>query len=294
MTKHLSVADIRQRKDSPDKLVMSTAYDATFASLLSGAGVDLLLVGDSLGMVIQGHDTTVPVTLEDMIYHTRAVRRGSTTAHVVGDLPFMSYRVSKEQALISATRMLQEGCAHSVKLEGGVDVADTVSALTSAGIPVMGHIGLTPQHVHAMGGFKVQGKDQEGARRILEDARALCAAGIYSLVLEGIPADLAETITAEVDVPTIGIGAGPKCDGQVLVCYDFLGINMGFKPKFLKTFADLGQEIQNATQQYISEVRDGTFPGPEHSFKSSKRLRVVGDEQTSSQDDNLILYGNID
>ena len=294
MTKHLSVADIRQRKDSPDKLVMSTAYDATFASLLSGAGVDLLLVGDSLGMVIQGHDTTVPVTLEDMIYHTRAVRRGSTTAHVVGDLPFMSYRVSKEQALISATRMLQEGCAHSVKLEGGVDVADTVSALTSAGIPVMGHIGLTPQHVHAMGGFKVQGKDQEGARRILEDARALCAAGIYSLVLEGIPADLAETITAEVDIPTIGIGAGPKCDGQVLVCYDFLGINMGFKPKFLKTFADLGQEIQNATQQYISEVRDGTFPGPEHSFKSSKRLRVVGDEQTSSQDDNLILYGNID
>ncbi len=294
MTKHLSVADIRQRKDSPDKLVMSTAYDATFASLLSGAGVDLLLVGDSLGMVIQGHDTTVPVTLEDMIYHTRAVRRGSTTAHVVGDLPFMSYRVSKEQALISATRMLQEGCAHSVKLEGGVDVADTVSALTSAGIPVMGHIGLTPQHVHAMGGFKVQGKDQEGARRILEDARALCAAGIYSLVLEGIPADLAETITAEVDVPTIGIGAGPKCDGQVLVCYDFLGINMGFKPKFLKTFADLGQEIQNATQQYISEVRDGTFPGPEHSFKSNKRLRVVGDEQTSSQDDNLILYGNID
>ena len=294
MTKHLSVADIRQRKDSPDKLVMSTAYDATFASLLSGAGVDLLLVGDSLGMVIQGHDTTVPVTLEDMIYHTRAVRRGSTTAHVVGDLPFMSYRVSKEQALISATRMLQEGCAHSVKLEGGVDVADTVSALTSAGIPVMGHIGLTPQHVHAMGGFKVQGKDQEGARRILEDARALCAAGIYSLVLEGIPADLAETITAEVDVPTIGIGAGPKCDGQVLVCYDFLGINMGFKPKFLKTFADLGQEIQNATQQYISEVRDGTFPGPEHSFKSSKRLRVVGDDQTSSQDDNLILYGNID
>ncbi|MEC8052923.1 MAG: 3-methyl-2-oxobutanoate hydroxymethyltransferase [Myxococcota bacterium] len=294
MTKHLSVADIRQRKDSPDKLVMSTAYDATFASLLSGAGVDLLLVGDSLGMVIQGHDTTVPVTLEDMIYHTRAVRRGSTTAHVVGDLPFMSYRVSKEQALISATRMLQEGCAHSVKLEGGVDVADTVGALTSAGIPVMGHIGLTPQHVHAMGGFKVQGKDQEGARRILEDARALCAAGIYSLVLEGIPADLAETITAEVDVPTIGIGAGPKCDGQVLVCYDFLGINMGFKPKFLKTFADLGQEIQNATQQYISEVRDGTFPGPEHSFKSSKRLRVVGDEQTSSQDDNLILYGNID
>ncbi len=294
MTKHLSVADIRQRKDSPDKLVMSTAYDATFASLLSGAGVDLLLVGDSLGMVIQWHDTTVPVTLEDMIYHTRAVRRGSTTAHVVGDLPFMSYRVSKEQALISATRMLQEGCAHSVKLEGGVDVADTVSALTSAGIPVMGHIGLTPQHVHAMGGFKVQGKDQEGARRILEDARALCAAGIYSLVLEGIPADLAETITAEVDVPTIGIGAGPKCDGQVLVCYDFLGINMGFKPKFLKTFADLGQEIQNATQQYISEVRDGTFPGPEHSFKSSKRLRVVGDEQTSSQDDNLILYGNID
>ena len=294
MTKHLSVADIRQRKDSPDKLVMSTAYDATFASLLSDAGVDLLLVGDSLGMVIQGHDTTVPVTLEDMIYHTRAVRRGSTTAHVVGDLPFMSYRVSKEQALISATRMLQEGCAHSVKLEGGVDVADTVSALTSAGIPVMGHIGLTPQHVHAMGGFKVQGKDQEGARRILEDARALCAAGIYSLVLEGIPADLAETITAEVDVPTIGIGAGPKCDGQVLVCYDFLGINMGFKPKFLKTFADLGQEIQNATQQYISEVRDGTFPGPEHSFKSSKRLRVVGDDQTSSQDDNLILYGNID
>ena len=294
MTKHLSVADIRQRKHSNNKLVMSTAYDATFASLLSGSGVDLLLVGDSLGMVIQGHDTTVPVTLEEMIYHTRAVSRGSTTSHVVGDLPFMSYRVSKEQALTSATRMLQEGRAHSVKLEGGVDVADTVRALTRAGIPVMGHIGLTPQHVHAMGGFKVQGKDQEGARRIMEDARALCDAGIFSLVLEGIPADLAEAITNEIDVPTIGIGAGPQCDGQVLVCYDFLGINMGFKPKFLKTFANLGQEIQNATQQYIEEVRDGSFPGAEHSFKSKKRLRVVGEEVTEPQDDNLILYGNID
>lgn len=294
MTKHLSVADIRQRKDSSDKLVMSTAYDATFASLLSGSGVDLLLVGDSLGMVIQGHDTTVPVTLDEMIYHTRAVSRGAGSAHVVGDLPFMSYRVSKEQALISATRMLQEGRAHSVKLEGGVDVADTVKALTSAGIPVMGHVGLTPQHVHAMGGFKVQGKDQESAKRIIEDARALCEAGIFSLVLEGIPADLAEAITDEIDVPTIGIGAGPHCDGQVLVCYDFLGINMGFKPKFLKVFANLGEEIQNATQEYISEVRAGTFPAAEHSFKSKKRLRVVGDEPSQSQDDNLILYGNID
>ena len=294
MTKHLSVADIRQRKDSSDKLVMSTAYDATFASLLSGSGVDLLLVGDSLGMVIQGHDTTVPVTLDEMLYHTRAVSRGAGAAHVVGDLPFMSYRVSKEQALISATRMLQEGRAHSVKLEGGVDVADTVKALTSAGIPVMGHVGLTPQHVHAMGGFKVQGKDQESAKRIIEDARALCEAGIFSLVLEGIPADLAEAITDEIDVPTIGIGAGPHCDGQVLVCYDFLGINMGFKPKFLKVFANLGEEIQNATQEYISEVRAGTFPAAEHSFKSKKRLRVVGDEPSQSQDDNLILYGNID
>ena len=294
MTKHLSVADIRQRKHSPTKLVMSTAYDATFASLLSGSGVDPLLVGDSLGMVIQGHDTTVPVTLDEMIYHTRAVSRGSSNAHVVGDLPFMSYRVSKEQALTSATRMLQEGRAHSVKLEGGVDVADTVRALTQAGIPVMGHIGLTPQHVHAMGGFKVQGKDQEGARRIMADARALCDAGIFSLVLEGMPADLAQAITEEIDVPTIGIGAGPHCDGQVLVCYDFLGINMGFKPKFLKIFANLGQDIQNATQEYIKEVREGSFPGPEHSFKSKQRLRVVGDEASESQDDNLILYGNID
>jgi len=294
MNKKLSVADIRQRKHSSDKLVMSTAYDATFASLLAGAGVDLLLVGDSLGMVIQGHDTTVPVTLDEMIYHTRAVSRGSGNAHVVGDLPFMSYRVSEEQALTSATRMLQEGRAHSVKLEGGVDVAATVSSLTRSGIPVMGHIGLTPQHVHAMGGFKVQGKDQESAMRILEDARALCDAGIFSLVLEGIPADLAHAITEEVDVPTIGIGAGPQCDGQVLVCYDFLGINMGFKPKFLKTFANLGEDIQSATKQYINEVREGVFPGVEHSFKSKQRLRVVGSASTSEQEENLILYGNID
>ncbi|MBT6585482.1 MAG: 3-methyl-2-oxobutanoate hydroxymethyltransferase, partial [Gammaproteobacteria bacterium] len=214
----ITTTEIRNRKAKGEKLVMCTAYDATFASILDASGVDLLLVGDSLGMVIQGHDTTIPVTLEHMIYHTAAVSRGAKNAHIVGDMPFMSYKISSEDALRAATRLMQEGRAHAVKLEGGKEMADTVRRIVSAGIPVMGHIGLTPQSVHAMGGFKVQGRDNEAAKAIIDDALALEEAGCYSIVLEGIPAVLAQEITEILTIPTIGIGAGVGCDGQVLVC----------------------------------------------------------------------------
>jgi 3-methyl-2-oxobutanoate hydroxymethyltransferase len=279
----VTTSDIRTRKTRGEKLVMCTAYDATFASILDTAGIDILLVGDSLGMVIQGHETTIPVTLDHMIYHTRAVTRGAKRAHVVGDMPFMSYKVSAEQALESAMRMMQEGRAHSVKLEGGKELAPTIERIVAAGIPVMGHVGLTPQSVHAMGGFKIQGRNSEGAAQILEDALALQEAGCFAVVLEGIPLDLAKEITSQLEIPTIGIGAGVHCDGQVLVCYDMLGMNEGFKPKFLKEYASLHEVMVGAAQSYAEEVRAGTFPDDEHSFKS-KKLRLVEGEESK-------LYG---
>jgi 3-methyl-2-oxobutanoate hydroxymethyltransferase len=268
----VTVSTLRARKREGRKIAMLTAYDATFARLLDEAGVDVLLVGDSLGMVIQGHETTLPVTLEEMIYHCRAVVRGAGHAHVVGDMPFMSYQSSAEEGLRSAGRLIKEGGAHAVKLEGGREVAETVSRIVRAGIPVMGHVGLTPQSVHAMGGFKVQGKTADAAARIKEDARALEEAGAYAVVLEGIPSPLAAEITAALDVPTIGIGAGPVCDGQVLVIYDLLGMNDGFRPRFVKRYEHFAQRIRGAASEFIEEVRSGAFPTAEHSFGGEARI----------------------
>ncbi len=261
------------KKARGEKLVMVTAYDATFAALFDAAPVDMLLVGDSLGMVIQGHKNTLPVTLDHVIYHTQCVARGAKRAQIVGDMPFMSYQVSPEQALVSAGRLVQEGGAHAVKLEGGQEVGEHVRRIVRAGIPVQGHVGLTPQSVHQMGGFRVQGKDADSARRILEDAQILEEAGCYSVVLEGIPAELAREITASLAIPTIGIGAGPACDGQVLVSYDLLGLNPHFKPKFVKQYASVHETVLAATTAFAEEVQAGTFPGPEHSFHGD--LRVV-------------------
>jgi 3-methyl-2-oxobutanoate hydroxymethyltransferase len=261
----VTVPEIRARKGG-SPIAMVTAYDFTMARLLDEGGADLLLVGDSLGMVVQGHATTLPVTVEDICYHGRAVARGARRAHVVGDMPFMSFQVSAAQALENAGKMMKEGAFESVKLEGGEEVAEHVRRIVAAGIPVMGHVGLTPQAVHAMGGFKVQGKGDD-ADRVLNDARALEEAGCYAIVLEAIPPDLAEEVTATVSVPTIGIGAGKGCDGQVLVCYDLLGMYRDLKPRFAKRFAEVGDQVVGAVRAYVEEVQARTFPGPEHSFK---------------------------
>jgi 3-methyl-2-oxobutanoate hydroxymethyltransferase len=262
----VTIHTIRQMKERGEKIAVLTAYDATFARLLDESGADVLLVGDSLGMVVQGHDTTLPVTLEDMAYHCRAVVRGARRAHVVGDMPFMTYQASLEQGLTNAGRLMKEGGCHAVKLEGGAVHAELVRRLVSAGIPVMGHIGLTPQSFHQLGGFKVQGRDAGGRERLLDDARALEQAGAYALVLEAIPADIAREITAALSIPTIGIGAGTGCDGQVLVSYDMLGMDESFKPRFVRRFATLGATIKDAVAAYVSEVRAGTFPSDAESF----------------------------
>ncbi len=267
----VTIHTLRQMKERGEKIAMVTAYDATFGRLFDEAGADVLLVGDSLGMVIQGHDTTLPVTLEEMSYHCRAVVRGVARAHVVGDMPFMSYQASIEQGLTAAGRLIKEGGCHSVKLEGGAQHAPLVEKLVAAGIPVMGHIGLTPQSFHQFGGFKVQGRDAGGRERLLADALALEAAGAYAIVLEAIPADIAHDITAALQIPTIGIGAGVDCDGQVLVCYDMLGMNEEFKPRFVRRFAQLGATIKQATQQYVSEVRASTFPSDAESFAVTEK-----------------------
>lgn len=261
----VTVPEIRSRKGG-SPIAMVTAYDFTMARLLDEGGADILLVGDSLGMVVQGHATTLPVTVDDICYHGRAVARGARRAHVVGDMPFMSFQISAANALENAGKLMKEGSFESVKLEGGEEVAEHVRRIVSAGIPVMGHVGLTPQSVHAMGGFKVQGKGND-AERIIQDARALEEAGCYAIVLEAIPPDLAEDVTASVGVPTIGIGAGKGCDGQVLVCYDLLGMYRDLKPRFAKRFAEVGDQVVGAVRAYVDEVQARTFPGPEHSFK---------------------------
>jgi 3-methyl-2-oxobutanoate hydroxymethyltransferase len=266
--KKITAPQIASYKAKGRRIAMITAYDATFARLFDQAGVDMVLVGDSLGMVIQGHETTIPVTLDDVVYHCRAVARGLERAHLTGDMPFMTYKVSKERALEAAARVVQEGRAESVKLEGGVEIAETISRLCGAGIPVVGHVGLTPQSVHALGGFKIQGRSAVDRVRIIEDAKAVADAGAFCIVLEGIPLELAQAITAEVAVPTIGIGAGPHCDGQVLVGYDMLGLNEGFKPRFLKRYAELGATIRDAIGVYAEEVRTGAFPAAEHSVSA--------------------------
>ncbi len=262
----VTVPALRAMKDRGERFTMLTAYDATFARMFDEAGIDVLLVGDSLGMVIQGQDSTLPVTVDEIIYHCRAVARGAQRALVVGDLPFMSYQISAEDALRNAGRFLAEGGAQAVKLEGGAKVAPTIRRIVEAGIPVMAHIGLTPQSVHAMGGFRVQGKTEEAARRILRDARAVEDAGAFALVLEGIPSDLAAEITETVTIPTIGIGAGPDCDAQVLVCYDLLGLTPDLRPKFVKRYAEMFEEGVEAARRYADEVKSGAFPTEEHSF----------------------------
>ncbi len=271
----ITVPALRARKRGP-KIAMVTAYDATMAKLLEAGGADVLLVGDSLGMVVQGQTNTLPVTLDEMCYHGRAVARAATRAHVMGDLPFMSYHASPEQAVNAAGKLLKEGGCESVKLEGGRDFAEHVRRIVSCGIPVMAHIGLTPQSVHAMGGFRVQGRSAEAAERLLEDARVLEAAGAFALLLEGIPAELGARITAAVDIPTVGIGAGPHCDGQVLVCYDFLGMYPDLRPRFVKRFAEVGETIVEATRAYVAEVQAGTFPTDAHSFGASAKAELTG------------------
>jgi 3-methyl-2-oxobutanoate hydroxymethyltransferase len=262
----LTVPDIRGRKAEGPPIAMVTAYDFTMALLLDEGGADVVLVGDSLGMVVQGLPNTIPVTIEEICYHGRAVARGLRRAHLVGDMPFMSFQLSAEDALRNAGRLMKEGCFEAVKLEGGAEVAPHVARIVSAGIPVMGHVGLCPQSVHAMGGFKVQGKQDDAADRLIRDARALEDAGCYSIVIEGVPADVAARITEAVAVPTIGIGAGVHCDGQVLVCYDFLGMFRGMRPKFVKRYAELGDAIVEATRTYVDEVRTGAFPSDTYSF----------------------------
>ncbi len=270
-TKRVTIHTLHKMKERGEKITMLTAYDATFARLLDESHVDILLVGDSLGMVIQGHTTTLPVTLDEIIYHTRAVARGSRRSQIVGDMPFMTYQGSAEQGLVNAGRLVKEGGAHAIKLEGGAQHAELVSRLVSAGIPVMGHIGLTPQSFHQMGGFKVQGREKGAAAQLIDDAQALQDAGAYSLVLEAIPAEIAAQVTAAIDIPTIGIGAGAECDGQVLVIYDLLGMDDAFKPKFVRRFEHLATRIRTAVDEYVAEVKDGSFPNEEESFAVSPK-----------------------
>jgi 3-methyl-2-oxobutanoate hydroxymethyltransferase len=264
-TTRVRVPDFLKKKKQGRKITILTAYDATMAHLLDEAGVDALLVGDSLGMVILGYDTTLPVTLDAMVHHTRAVANGAKRALVIADMPFLTYQVSAEDALRNAGRLIQEGGAAAVKIEGGVPIAPTVARLVEAGIPVMGHVGLTPQSVHRFGGYRPVGRTEQEAEVLLEGARALERAGAFSIVLECIPDEVAAAITAELTIPTIGIGAGAACDGQVLVSYDAFGLFDAIAPRFVKQYARLGEQMVAAARQYIAEVEQGQFPAPEHS-----------------------------
>lgn len=257
----------KQAKKEKTKLTMLTAYDYSFAKLMDNAGINAILVGDSLGMVCLGYEDTLPVTMEDMIHHTAAVARGAKNALVVSDMPFMSYQASVYDAVVNAGRLIKEGHAQAVKLEGGFEVTEQIKAIVKASIPVMGHIGLTPQSVNAFGGFKVQGKSEEAAQRLLDEARAVEQAGAFAIVLESVPEKLAARISQEVSIPTIGIGAGAGCDGQVLVYQDMLGLFTDFTPKFVKQFANVGEVVKDAIGAYIKEVQEGTFPASEHTFK---------------------------
>ena len=262
----VTISDIRDMKSRGEKVPMITAYDYTSARIVDEAGIPIILVGDTLGQVMLGYDSTLPVTMDEMIHHTKAVARGAKRALIVGDMPFMSYQASTSEALRNAGRFLQEGGAQTVKLEGGVTMAHTVQRMVSSGIPVMGHIGLTPQSVNQLGGYKVQGKSLKAAVRLMEDARALEDAGAFALVLECVPASLARLITERVSIPTIGIGAGKACDGQVQVFHDMLGLFTDFVPKHAKRYANLGETISVAVAEYISEVKDQSFPSREHSY----------------------------
>jgi 3-methyl-2-oxobutanoate hydroxymethyltransferase len=260
--RRVRVTDIQDKKRRGEKIAMLTAYDASFARLLEEAGIEILLVGDSLGMVIMGEETTIPVTLDVMVHHTRAVARAVRRALVVADMPFLTYQGSVSEAVHGARRLIQEGGAAAVKMEGGRPIADAVRRLGEIGIPVMGHLGLTPQSVHRLGGFGRQARAEEDAARLVEDARLLEQAGVFAIVLESIPDEVARRVTESVAVPTIGIGAGPYCDGQVLVCYDALGLTPERVPPFVRQYANLGAEIIEAARRYAQEVRDGKFPEP--------------------------------
>ena len=266
MAAKVTVPEIMNMKQKGEKITALTAYDYSFARILDQAGVDILLVGDSLGSVIQGQESTLPVTLEEMIYHTKAVVRGRNRALVVADMPFLSFQVSLEEAKRNAGRFLQEARAEAVKIEGGVTVHRTIEEIVQMGIPVMGHVGLTPQSIHRFGGYKVQGKERKQREIILQDALAVEEGGAFSVVLEGIPMDLAEEITQRLSIPTIGIGAGVNCDGQILVVHDMLGLFDKFTPKFVKRYADLKGIMADAVKNYISDVRKENFPDEKHSF----------------------------
>ena len=279
-----TVLDVQRFKDEGRRFAVLTAYDFLSAKILDEAGIPVLLVGDSLGMVMLGHPTTLPATMDDMLHHAKAVARGARQALLVGDMPFMSYQVSTEQAIANAGRFIQEAGMHAVKLEGGGPVIEISRRLSEIGIPVMGHLGLTPQSVHTMGGFKVQGKTEAQAARILADAKALQDAGAFSIVLEGVPSHLAARVTKALRIPTIGIGAGPATDAQVLVLHDMLGLTTGKAAKFVKRYANLAEEITRAATSYADDIRDGKFPGPEHEYSAngsapaSPPVKQVGEE----------------
>jgi 3-methyl-2-oxobutanoate hydroxymethyltransferase len=262
-----TIPDILKKKAEGRKITVLTAYDFPTAQIVDEAGIDIILVGDSLGMVVQGIDSTLPVTMDEMVYHTKMVSRGAKTGLVVADMPFLSYQADTAEAVRNAGRFLKEAGAEAVKLEGGTAVAGAIRAITAAGIPVMGHVGLTPQHVHALGGFKVQGRDEAAREKVLADARAVQEAGAFSVVLESVPASLAKEIGAMLSIPTIGIGAGPHCDGQVLVIHDLLGLFDRFTPKFVKRYAHLKADAVKAVKQYRQDVESGGFPADEHTFK---------------------------
>ncbi|OGQ88118.1 MAG: 3-methyl-2-oxobutanoate hydroxymethyltransferase [Deltaproteobacteria bacterium RIFOXYD12_FULL_56_24] len=264
--KKLTVRDIIDVKGTGDKIVMLTAYDAGFARFLDRSGVEIVLVGDSLGMVVLGYESTVPVTMEEMLHHARAVKHGVERALLVGDMPFLSYQVDQREAISNGGRFLKEAGCDAVKLEGGLEICNTVAAMVRAGIPVMGHIGLTPQTAGALGGYKVQGRDVDSARRLLAEAKGLAEAGAFALVLECLPDKLAAAITASISIPTIGIGAGPQCDGQVLVSHDLLGMFEKFVPSFVKQYAKLAPQIAGAITAFRDEVKGGLYPDAEHSF----------------------------
>ena len=267
-----TAATLMSQKQSGEKITMLTAYDYTTACIADECGVNSILVGDSLGMVMLGYDTTLPVTMEDMIHHTKAVSRGAKYAFIVGDMPFMSYQTSVYDAVVNAGRLIKEGGAHAVKLEGGAAVCPQIKAIVDSSIPVVAHLGLTPQSVNAFGGFKVQGKTYDKAKQIIDDALKIQEAGACAVVLECVPADLAAIITEKLTIPTIGIGAGAQCDGQVLVYQDMLGMTAGHTPKFAKLFADVGALMREGFKAYISETQSGEFPAAEHTFKIDSEI----------------------
>jgi 3-methyl-2-oxobutanoate hydroxymethyltransferase len=262
-----TIHDFLKKKKDGNKITMLTAYDYPFAHIVDEAGIDVILVGDSLGMVVQGLDNTLPVSMDEMIYHTKMVSRAVKNAMVIGDMPFMSYHTGIDDAVRNAGRFLKEAGASAVKIEGGAEIAEHISAMTRSDIPVMAHIGLTPQSIHRMGGYKVQGKTEESAKRLIEEAHKVEDAGAFSLLLEAIPMDLAQTISRELSIPTIGIGAGPHCDGQVLVLHDVIGLFDRFVPKFIKQYANLKETALNAIKEYREDIEKGTFPSEDQSFK---------------------------